>query len=333
MSEFASSSPPFSQEDSFSQYYAQQIAPFWQQRQHGYSQGTNNQRLYWIALTSPKHTKAIMVVNGRIESTWKYQELFFDLFQQGYDIYSYDHRGQGLSDRLTANPELGHVMDFSDYVDDMALMVEQFHFSRYEHSFLLGHSMGGAICTRYLQTHPNHPFVATALCAPMFGVNLSWYMRPIARWLSVLLDTLSSQPNFALGQGAYWSKPFENNPLTLSKVRYTWFRDLYESMPQLKLGGPSSRWVSQSLTSAQTCVDNAADITTPLLLLQAGDDIIVSNQAQSKFMQNLKQEKRTSQMVSLPGSRHELLFERDHIRNTALENILGFFQRNTPHHN
>lgn len=142
MSEFASSNYTFSQEDSFSQYYAQQIAPFWQQRQHGYSQGTNGSRLYWISLTSPKHTKAIMVVNGRIESTWKYQELFFDLFQQGYDIYSYDHQGQGLSDRLTENPELGHVMDFGDYVDDMALMVEQFGFSRYEQSFYWGIQWG-----------------------------------------------------------------------------------------------------------------------------------------------------------------------------------------------
>ncbi len=329
MSEFASSNYTFSQEDSFSQYYAQQIAPFWQQRQHGYSQGTNSRRLYWISLTSPKHTKAIMVVNGRIESTWKYQELFFDLFQQGYDIYSYDHQGQGLSDRLTENPELGHVMDFGDYVDDMALMVEQFDFSRYEQSFLLGHSMGGAIITRYLQTHANHPFVATALSAPMFGVNLSWYMRPVAKILSGLIDTFSNKPNFAPGQGAYWSKPFENNPLTFSKTRYTWFRDLYESMPQLKLGGPSSRWVWQSLTAAQTCVDKAADIKTPLLLLQAGDDIIVSNQAQSEFIQNLKREKRVTHMVSLPDSRHELLFERDHTRNAALESILRFFQGNT----
>ncbi|BCL71560.1 lysophospholipase L2 [Vibrio nigripulchritudo] len=326
MSETASSHYPFSQEDTFSQNYELQIAPFWQQRQHGYAKGKNQRQLYWVSFTSPEHTKAIVVVNGRIESTWKYQELFFDLFQQGYDVYSYDHQGQGLSDRLLDNPELGHVVEFQDYVEDLDLMVSQFHVERYDESFLLGHSMGGAIIARYLQTHPSAPFQAAALSAPMFGLNLSWYMKPIAKTLSRIISSFSKAPDFAPGQGPYWIKPFENNPLTFSKTRYTWFRELYETMPQLKLGGPSSHWVWQSLIAAQQCVKHAADIKTPLLLLQAGDDIIVSNEAQSAFINNLKHANLPNDKLVLPDSRHELLFERDHIRNVALSKILGFFQ-------
>ncbi len=330
MNAFSSSNVTFSQEESFSQDYAQKIAPLWQQKQCGFTQGKNGRSLYWVSLTSPQHTKAILVINGRIESTWKYQELFFDLFQQGYNIYSYDHQGQGLSDRLTSNPELGHVEDFNDYVEDMALLVEQFNFSRYEQSFLLGHSMGGAVIARYLQTHVAPPFHAVVLSAPMFGVNLAWYMRPIAKCLSGLIDQYSTTPHFAPGQKAYCSKPFKNNSLTSSNTRYHWFRKLYDAMPELKLGGPSSRWVSQSLTAAQTCIDSASDITLPLLLLQASNDVIVCNRAQEQFIRNLQRVNPRSEIMRLPESQHELLFERDPIRNLALAKTLDFFQKNSP---
>ncbi|MCV5871060.1 alpha/beta fold hydrolase, partial [Escherichia coli] len=76
------------------------IAALWQTRQEGFVKGTEKKKIYWCKLTNPEHKKAVLIVNGRIESSWKYQELFYDLYRQGYDVYSFDHRGQGLSDRL-----------------------------------------------------------------------------------------------------------------------------------------------------------------------------------------------------------------------------------------
>ncbi len=112
-------------------------------------------------------------------------------------MYSFDHRGQGLSDRLLPDSDMGHVYDFNDYIDDMELVLQQLNLSGYQQRFVISHSMGGAIATRYLQTHPDHNFDGLILSAPMFGINLPWYLSPIAIPVTQILAAVSPQPSYA----------------------------------------------------------------------------------------------------------------------------------------
>jgi len=313
-------------ESNYPEMMKNQINIFWQQRNEGFFEGKKQKKLYWVSMTSPHHSKAIVVVNGRVETTWKYQELFYHFFTLGYDIYSFDHRGQGLSDRLTEDKEIGHIEYFSYYVEDMAMLIDQFNLSKYQHRFLVAHSMGGAIAARYLLSYKNHNFNALALSAPMFGVNISPILKPIAPYWSYFIDHVSSKPRYLTKNRAYQSKPFDSNPLTSSHARYQWFQNLYEEMPQLKIGGPSARWIWQSLTSAKTCIKQAQKITIPVLLLQAGKDVIVSNQAQLEFIMSLEKNGTTANLERLEKSKHEILFENDSIRNRALQTTHDFFE-------
>ncbi|MDA0150325.1 alpha/beta fold hydrolase [Vibrio sp. LaRot3] len=321
----AHSMPPYTQESEFEQAIQHNIAELWQRRNEGFIKTKDKKKLFWISLTSSQHTKAIVVVNGRIECTHKYQELFYDLYQQGYDVYSYDHRGQGLSDRLIEDPQMGYVEEFADYIDDIELLVESFKLDHYKKRYLLGHSMGGNIVTRYIQTHPNHPFDALAITAPMFGVNMAWYLRPIASLLGQVLTAINSKPTYAPGQAAYYPKPFTDNRLSQSSLRYHWFRDLYEQMPKLKIGGASTRWVWQGLMASKQCILLTRQIKVPLLLLQASDDQIVSNSDQIRFMKKLAKTNHQCAMQIIHGARHELLFEQDQYRNQTLDTTLAFF--------
>ncbi|MBY8057020.1 alpha/beta fold hydrolase [Vibrio fluvialis] len=316
---------PYTQESNFEQAIQHEIADFWHTRAEGFYRSFDKTKLYWCSLTKPEHSKAIVVVNGRIESAWKYQELFYDLFRQGYDIYSYDHRGQGLSDRLIDEREMGYVGDFHDYVQDLSGLLELWDLRRYQQRFLLGHSMGGAIATRYVQTHPHHDFAAMALSAPMFGVNMPWQLRPVALSLSQMLTALYSKPTYAPGYSAYLPKPFEINALSQSEVRYRWFRELYETRPELKLGGPSTRWVWQGLMAAKQCIQLTRQVRLPTLVLQAEADTIVSNEAQTRFVTKLARTNPHSAIEVILGSRHELLFEQDQYRNQALDALLNHF--------
>ena len=169
----------YTQESNFGQAIGSHIAKLWASREEGYLTSFDGTKLYWIKLSKPSHTKAILLVNGRIECAAKYQELFYDLYQQGYDIYCYDHRGQGLSARLIEDPQMGYVEEFADYVRDLDSIVQHFNFSPYQQRYLLAHSMGGNIATRYLQTY-HAPFDAASLTAPMYGIDFPWYLKPIA---------------------------------------------------------------------------------------------------------------------------------------------------------
>ncbi len=121
------------------------VAQFWQSRQEGHFIGQAGLRLYWCQFTAPEHNKAIIVVNGRTDACIKYQAVFFDLFQQGYDVYSYDHRGQGQSQRLILSSDIGHVVEFKDYVDDLNTfltqhLVDQEQQKKYQKRFIYSES-------------------------------------------------------------------------------------------------------------------------------------------------------------------------------------------------
>ncbi|NLS13646.1 alpha/beta fold hydrolase [Vibrio sp. SM6] len=319
----------FTQEPQFEHAFTHTISRWWQNREEGFVLGHEKRRLYWCKLTSPTHQKAILLVNGRIECAWKYQEVLYDLFAQGFDVYSYDHRGQGLSDRLITNSDIGHVAHFQDYVSDLATIIGHFDWSSYQQRLLIGHSMGGAIVTRYLQCTAlnstlSTPFDGAILSAPMHGIRTPWYLKPIATPLTALLSVLASQPRYAPGHCAYYAKPFDGNLLTHSAVRYHWFRTLYDARPELQVGGPSSHWVWQSLLAAKQCVQLARHLPVPLLLLQAEDDVIVDNRAQDRFIQSAQRSNAPTTLLRFARAKHELLFERDDIRNQVLEAIIDF---------
>lgn len=313
----------FIQESHYLETMKNQVSPFWEKRQHGFYQGQKGVQLHWVSFTSPTHQKAIMVVNGRIESVHKYQELFYDLFCQGYDIYSFDHRGQGLSDRLTENSDIGHIEDFSDYVIDLDSITKKLITPmNYQDNYLLGHSMGGAIATQYVENH-EHPYTALTLSAPMHGIHIQPWLKPLAGTISRYLSQRTSQPSYAFGQAPYHAKPFLNNLLTTCEIRYQWFRALYAVKPELQIGGASNHWVNQGLIGAKLCIDHAQSCVIPTLLLQGENDRIVDNNAHIEFQKRAQ----NCQLVTIREAKHELLFESDTCRNQALSETLNFFHQ------
>lgn len=309
-------------DDAFSHQIKGCIADFWQTRREGKILAKDGLRLYWCAFTAPSHQQAIIIVNGRIEASVKYQEICFDLFSQGYDVYSLDHRGQGYSDRLVSGSDIGHVVNFDDYIEDLETFVDQIVTQKiYQQHILFAHSMGGAIATLYALKYPNR-VNALILHAPMFGIHLSPWLQWIASPLSQTFAYFAHPANFALGQSPYQEQSFIHNRLTHSAARYAWFRDLYRQQPQLQVGGASNQWVYQSLKACAKIQQYAAQIKPPILLLQAQADQIVSNQAIFDFVQKRKRAQAEIEFHIIAKAKHELLFETAQIREQVID--LGF---------
>ncbi|MGL6176681.1 MAG: alpha/beta fold hydrolase [Vibrionaceae bacterium] len=297
---------------------------FWATRKQGQFVATDGLRLQWCAFEKSTHTKAIVIVNGRTETQLKYVELFYDLFSQGFDIYSYDHRGQGLSQRLISGCDAGHVVFFDDYVDDLeAFFKTVVSQKQHQTRLLLGHSMGGAVSCLYAARNPAtiHKVV---LVAPMLDIALPKWQRPFAEPLTWALAQCQHPPTYLLGQSSFAQKSTDITLLTHSQARHAHSKRLYIDKPSLQVGGPTARWVWQSLQAAPRLQKAAQTIPLPMLFLQGAQEQIICNEAIRQAHRQRTKQALPSQLFCLDNARHELLFEQDSVRDQVLDHILDF---------
>ncbi|MCK5637964.1 MAG: alpha/beta fold hydrolase, partial [Flavobacteriaceae bacterium] len=137
--------------------YKQKIESFYKSGKEGSFTGKAGISIYYKIFKQTGIEKAaILISSGRTEAAIKYKELIFDLYNNGYSIYIHDHRGQGLSGRMTEDPEMGFIDDFQFYIDDMKYFYDNYLVkNKTKKIFLLTHSMGGAIGMTYLEQYPN----------------------------------------------------------------------------------------------------------------------------------------------------------------------------------
>ncbi|MFT6269617.1 MAG: lysophospholipase [Alphaproteobacteria bacterium] len=276
-----------------------------------------------------KASKCIVISQGRSESLVKYAEFIYELYQNGYSVFMFDHQGQGLSSRLLSNRHIGYVKNFNDYVEDLHALIEKVlnpllvkHNQGDLHKVLLCHSLGGAIGTLYVQVYPN-VFSKLVLSAPMLGI-LSPVSESLLQFILIIVLKLRGifglKDNYILGQGDYHAQAFDKNQLTNSKVRYRIFREMMANYPQNQLGGISANWLLQSIYGMRKARANASSILLPTLVLQAEQEQIVDNEKMTQFAEELPQ----ASLVVVANARHELLFEKDEVRASIVAKILNF---------
>ena len=106
--------------------------------------------------------------------------------------------------------------------------------------------------------------------------------------------------------------PFDNNKLTTDPARYRRNCRLYDTYPQLALGGPTVAWVRAACQAAKIVQepDFMARIQVPVLFIGAGADEVVSTQAVTNYARRL----RGGSVLMIDGARHEILQEADVFR-------------------
>jgi lysophospholipase len=315
-------------------FFNDTIMPYWREHAQMFEMPRPHDVTLRYFLIKPKTAKGVVLLSpGRIEGAIKYPELVWELAQLGYATAIIDHRGQGYSDRLSDNPHHGHVDQFDDFVDDFAAFVRatetamQGHYGHELPLHVVAHSMGGAIAALYLARYP-HKIKNAVLCSPMFGIQTGrlphWLAASFAHTGAFLNNLLMpSRPWYILGTGDYIEIPFAQNELSHSLARYQAFRQLYEEHPEVQLGGPSFRWVSQALAASRQAIAEAGQIHIPVLVLQAGGDTVVDPRGQAQFVCALSHPQ--SRLVTIKQARHELFIEADVYRQPTLQQTLAWF--------
>ncbi|HBF29719.1 alpha/beta hydrolase [Rhizobium sp.] len=262
----------------------------------------------------------VVLVHGRTECIEKYFETIRDLNNAGLWVATYDLRGQGLSDRALKDRLRGHVRKFSDYERDLELFLEKVVLPDTRLPlYMIGHSTGGLIA---LSAAPklSGRISRLVLSAPFVGLHGEAMSAKKIFAIARLLSWIGLGGKAAPSSG----KPpnFATNVLTSDKIRFERNTAIGMDIPELALGPPTARWLHECGKAIQRVNDPAhlTQITIPTLLLAPMLDGVVPFQAQEHLARHF----RAGQLISIPGSRHEVLQEDDRYRKQALEAIYAF---------
>jgi lysophospholipase len=314
-----------SSEQQLASCYQEVIVPFWQRHvSHGEFPGVDGISIAYAYAVHPEAIGSIVISSGRIEAFIKYKEVLYDLYQNGYSVFIHDHRGQGLSGRMCANPHLGFVLSFDDYVADFKTFMEKVvkPLSKQQPK-LLCHSMGGTIGALYCLAYPRD-FQQVVFTAPMFGIRpaLPGWLAGVLFAANRFINNMSDKKDdYFFGQADYKNKPFIGNTLTHSEKRYKIFRQEYEACPQAKLGGPTAQWLKAAAEAMDKIEGLAQQFPIPALVIQAGADEVVDNRRQNRVSARLAKGK----TMVIARAKHELLMEQDQYRGKCIHATLGFY--------
>ncbi len=227
--------------------YQPALTSFWQRGHFEHFIGCDNIRIEYAKFQHTQPHPCIVIVPGRVESYLKYQELCFDLYQQGFDIFIIDHRGQGLSQRILTDKNKGYVESFDCYRQDLDNFINNIICPNYPQApYLLAHSMGGIIAADYLTIKPES-VKAAILSSPMIAINTGKIpyilAQPIIKFTDIINKTLSNTPWYFLGQKTFKPTSFRKNTLMHSEKRYQVFSQLYQKTPNIQLGGVTIHWL------------------------------------------------------------------------------------------
>ena len=106
--------------------------------------------------------------------------------------------------------------------------------------------------------------------------------------------------------------PFEPNLTTQDRQRWERTRDFLQRHPTIRLVGPTWGWLEAGYRTMDTvsAPGYAERITTPALVFGAEEDRIVLTSAIFDFARHMP----NATYIEIPGAEHEILMERDPIR-------------------
>jgi lysophospholipase len=257
---------------------------------------------------------AVLILNGRTEFMEKYNETVTDLNRRGFDVYSFDWRGQGLSTRLLPDRHKGYIRTYDDYLEDLELFVDQIVKRKTRsHLIVLAHSMGAHIAIRFLYDHPD-VFNRAVLVSPMIDILPSPLVRSIVRFVTRRKIKTGSDRTYVFGSGGYNSRnlSFKGNRLTSDPVRFMDQKREIGKNPDLALGGLTYGWLAATFESIDILKKPgyAGKIKVPVLVVSAGSDKVIAVKAQKNFCSAMA----NCQYIVIPNARHEILKETDSIR-------------------
>ena len=273
--------------------------------------------------TRPPFRGTAILLQGRGEYIEKYYETIGNLRETGYDVLTFDWRGQGGSDRLVADRATGYVDSFDQYVTDLDTVLKAVALPDCRIPFhILAHSAGALVALLSAPGLANR-VERLLLASPLLAMN----SLPIPqKWLGRLAGAMYA---FGLGSLRLQSgrrypavQNFPGNVLTSDIRRFTRNAEFGLAHPGLRIGPPSAAWIYAAYRAMKLVDDSdfIGSITIPVLLVCAGNDAVVANRRAEEMGRRL----RSGRTLTVYGAKHEMFQERDRFREQLLAAFRAF---------
>ena len=262
-----------------------------------------------VMTVHPESAKGVfLLLHGRAEFIEKYKAVANRLIGKGFNVVSLDWRGQGLSTRELENRHKGHIHSFEDYVADLTALYDEVVKPMGLPVYILSHSMGGHIALRFMAQHP-FKIKKAVLASPMVDIALPGLIYPLSKYLSRHLSKRHFSKSYTLGSKNYSpaSARFQGNKLCHDPEQFQILHDEIQKNPDLAIGGVTWGWLNAAFESIEILKNEAflQNIKTPVLILGAQKDAVVSLTAQKKLSRKLPH----GDFHCIKGAFHELMFE------------------------
>lgn len=237
------------------------------------------------APSPPSSRGSLLILPGWGDHAGRFEAAARVLSAAGLTVYAVDPRGHGHS----PGPR-GHVDRFAQYLSDLAALRRKIANESPGPQFLLGHSFGGFVLLRYLETMPAG--LAGAIAVTPF---VDFARRP-ARWKVALARAIVDlAPRLRMSTGLDYDhlahdrlqvEAFQADPLA------------HQSM--------TPRAYMETMAVLGLLRQDKDRIVVPLLMLLAGDDRIVSSDAARAFARELRGD---VTVIEYPGLYHNVFHE------------------------
>jgi acylglycerol lipase len=251
--------------------------------------GNGGVTLQTLAAIPPSPKAIVALAHGYGEHVGRYGHVIEPLNQREYAVFAVDHRGHGACTGRRAS-----IRRFDNFVDDFHVLVERAR-SRFPSLplYVLGHSMGGLIATRYALRY-QRDLTGLVLSGPALIVGESvpaWQTRVLIV-LSRLLPDLPLLPftSGLLSRDPEVERRALADPLCYhGRTRLGLARELY--------------------LAAEDARNHLAEITLPFLVMHGGADKVTSPRGSEMLYQQAQSTDKTLKLW--PEDRHEIFNELD----------------------
>lgn len=256
----------------------------------------------------------IIFLPGRTEFIEKFLEDIHIWNDMGFACAAMDLRGQGMSHRVHVNRDKHYVDTFDQHIDDVHHFFEEALVNKMPKPFILmGHSAGSHVILRFLHDHPRDADAAI-LVAPMVRIAAGGIPRPITYGLSKLMSMVGLGATYVPGHTKFkegrwgWRRKLTHDDERFDDEDYF----ISTRDKRLAVGGATFKWVLEAMKSCDklNAPGYVEAIQHPVLILQASEDQIVDNDAQTELAALLPH----GRLVQIEGAMHEILKESDPLR-------------------